>query len=37
MSDRSDSFKLFVKANPFLISYVRDKKRLGRNYMNYMI
>ncbi len=27
MSDRSDSFKLFVKANPFLISYVRDKKK----------
>lgn len=27
MSDKSSSFKEFVKANPFLISYVRDKKK----------
>ena len=27
MSDKSNNFKMFVKANPFLISYVRDKKK----------
>lgn len=27
MGDKSNNFKLFVKANPFLISYVRDKKK----------
>ena len=27
MNDKSNSFKEFVKANPFLIGYVRDKKK----------
>ncbi len=27
MSDKSNSFKMFVRSNPFLISYVRDKKK----------
>ncbi len=27
MDDKSNNFKMFVRANPFLISYVRDKKK----------
>ena len=27
MNDKSNNFKEFVKANPFLIGYVRDKKK----------
>ena len=27
MSNKSDNFKMFIKANTFLISYVRDKKK----------
>lgn len=32
-----DNFKSFVRKNPNLIAYVREKILHGRSYMNYMI
>ena len=36
-NSKVDEFKMFVKANPFLIDYIKKGKKVGRTCMKYMI